>query len=449
MKKSTIKLIAMLMAVVLMLPNFTGAGALNENEVDDGLLTWEEVEEIGRLEAPATKAYEEIMDAWTDEQGNTVYPDTFGGCYLDDNHNLVVKVVDNDMDIKAQMTELIKSPSAIQFEEATISYNDLCELKNQTLRTIAESGIKECSVGISQKNNTVEVRIIDPIANSCSVLQELDESVNVTYVNPTLQIDEFISNDAEQEPIISNSINASVTVYPGTQISSQAGRGTVGWYGTYKFGNESKNCILTAGHVVKSFMESGTDIKYASTVVLAGRYAESRSYATYTYLNQGDYDTNIYSVGDYGFIAYSNNISPSNKLVIGFSDGDYKLREIRKCLSETSELIEGKTVVNVFKGYGETGFRAATIISLDTIEFIDNSISKQIRNVVSVKNVNERFAKRGDSGTAIYYINGSNEPVLCGIFSGGDEEPTTIASSYYYFTPMNIIIDAGFTPKLS
>lgn len=35
MKKSTIKLIAMLLTVVLMLPNFAGAGALNENEVDE------------------------------------------------------------------------------------------------------------------------------------------------------------------------------------------------------------------------------------------------------------------------------------------------------------------------------------------------------------------------------------------------------------------------------
>lgn len=441
MKKSTIKLIAMLMAVVLMLPNFTGAGALNENEVDDGLLTWEEVEEIGRLEAPATKAYEEIMDAWTDEQGNIVYPDTFGGCYLDDNYMLVIKIADGDELLEQQIRDTVTDCGYLVFQEADISYSQLKELQKDVLEKGCSDGV--ISVSISQRDSVVDLHIRNENSKpgSRNTVKSNNQHIRITYVEESApcsntklsHLNTYISKAA---------IAANVSPFPGLTIQatngSFTGTGTIGWYGTYDFNGTPRDCILTAGHVVNGFIKLDANVTYSGITVVPSTYLEDRNYAFTSYGYDFNSSLNKYvNYGDAGYMTYKD-ILPTNKLIINERGTTVTI----ETWEVTRPALTGKTV---YKGKGVSGGTSSVVANTDlTFETNFNGKFMDVYGMVLLDDDYTVFGKDGDSGAPIYLLNSSGKPSLCGIFAGEG----SLVNREYYMTPTSLLRSAGFTPYL-
>lgn len=436
MKKSTIKLIAMLLTVVLMLPNFAGAGALNENEVDDGLLTWEEVEEIGRLEAPALKVYRELIAVWKDENGKAIFPDWYAGSYLDDNNMLSVKIAGDIKVYSDYIKNIVSNDDVLNFEEAALGYNELCELKENVLSHPDSKSAD--SIFVSVEDNAVIVE--------GSLESLISMSKDSVYNNPNIKCikKDFVHTDKVpvQSAINSLSTQAAGTVYPGEIIYNNAASGTLGWYGTYTFRGNSKPCILTAGHVIRGFIHGGDVKANPGTVLLSGGYLQYDYYFPYyiKYVCLDDSKSGATSRGDYGFMAYEN-ISPSNKIYIGSGE---QPRTVTDYLRNTDDLVVNQTLV--YKGYGVSGFKTATVKGKNVTWIYDRANEQTITDVVSVQG-DVAFGVNGDSGSPVYSWDSSgNSFTICGIFDGGTTYTST--TNTYYFTPMPLIVDAGFEPYI-
>lgn len=435
MKKSTIKLIAMLLAVVLMLPNFAGAGALNENEVDDGLLTWEEVEEIGRLEAPATKAYEEIINSWANEDGNITYPAAYGGCFLDTNYRLVVNLVNNNAELRDEIISVVETDNIIEFRSVDISHNQLFSIQNTLTDYLPHC--KVISSCVSYVDNAVNVQVKSPgnVADALSIIAENSimpdsQHINISYVNDSV-FPETNENDFYLDMPISNAalVAAAVSVNPGELIYSTKGSetGTLGWYGKFKFNGSSSYtpCILLAGHVAEAIYRLGGGVKAGGTEVYPNsRFDDKNYYYSYLY---GDMELGCYS-GDYALLAYkAGSMTQSNKLDLGY-DSSATIIQFQRFTS----MLTGKSI---FKSYGKSGCTVGIVQGPATSELI--------RNLISVE-CSGRFCTEGDSGAPCYYTNSSGARVLCAFVTGYNKYDSSIS----YCTPLQVPYDAGFVPYM-
>ena len=406
MKKSTIKLIAMLLTVVLMLPNFAGVGALNENEVDDNIVSREEIDEIGRLEAPATKAYEEIMFSWMNDESEVQYPESFGGCYIDDDYNLAIKIVENDPELKAQICDIVTDCATVTFVETDISLNDLLYINRNLDTILPEMDIRQSMV--CQRTSTVEVGVHNEIES---------------YSIPSITIDSTYLEHLhffEADPS-----TPMVSLNPGNTIGNETG--TLGWYGTGYFGGTYKSCILTAGHVARE-LEGGNIVVNGSTVFYSNWW-NSTNYTSIYYPSTAGTTT----AGDYALLATT--LTPTNTVKLS----DTSSPKITKCMdSDIYIWLEGKTV---YKAFGVSGMKTAKVCAIDT-EAGKNEDGVIVTGLVSVEG--RSFCINGDSGAPVLMKNSSQVDMLCGIITSKSNN-----ISVCYFTPITLIVDnSGFTPYL-
>lgn len=434
MKKSTIKLIAMLLTVVLMLPNFAGAGALNENEVDDGLLTLEEIEEIGRLEAPATKAYEEIMYAWMDENGNVIYPDTFGGCYLNDDYQLVIKIVNNDLNLQKEISSIVTNSVILVFESTDISRNALLSLQANLRDMFPDKEIIQSGVSYADSAVYVDFKSNDAFINApTNDILFARNNVKHIKVNHSVEVPIDIPQEEYSNPYIDIPISraalTAINLNPGQLIYSSDYKytGTLGWYGTFNFNGKPRDCILVAGHVAKDMKEHGS-IKADGTVIFSSSRFDDKNY--YYTMEDVGMEAGYYR-GDYALLAYdSGSMNRSNS----FQRDNYAT-SITNCMSNNNiELLQGKTI---YKSYGISGTKMGTVESTSVERVL-------IANLFSVEVSSGQFCSEGDSGAPVCYTNSSAKLELCGIVTGYNPNNRYIS----YCTPIYIPCDKGFSPYL-
>ncbi len=418
MKKYRIKLIALFVAVALMLPSFTGAGALVESEVDDGLLTLEEIEEIGRLEAPATKAFEEINEAWTNAAGVICYPDSFGGAYITENYLLCVKVVQGNTTFVDEIVKIVTDPSVLVFEDTDISRNDLFALRDNLPEYVQQFDV--IGTGISLYDSSVNVYISEEsFAHAKQHSLKSHELQHITLI-PYKKGDRPTKN---------------TQLYLGNLLASSDGTGATGSYGSLGLygkcqfeGSVSQECILTAGHVAQIFRDNNVGMACGSKIVIPALWFRNASYCKTMYT--GGTDTYGYYYGDWAVICYRD-LEKTNYVQITKTSYQHITHEMSAGIDE----LFGKSV---FKSCGVSGYRKAKVANCGSqVTFPDGD---KVGSLVTVDSGS--FSTVGDSGATVYTTNGSGALAFCGIVTASD-------TSLCHFTPLSIIVEkTGFVPYL-
>ena len=207
--KRTLKIVSLCIAIVLLTQPLVAFDVVEPK--DDGTITLEEFKEISKLETPARKAYEEIVDSWIDESNTTQYPDDYGGCFIDDDYKLTVKLVNNSPELRKYILDVVANDSAVKFESTDISLSGL-----KTLQESATSELEkyDISSGISQRNSTVEITIYadDGVHNI---------AYNEVLSNPHINI-EFKETIEDTTKDTSNSLSDSMSVVPTSTAASTA-----------------------------------------------------------------------------------------------------------------------------------------------------------------------------------------------------------------------------------
>ena len=447
MKKYKFKFVALLVAVALMLPNFTGAGALVENEVDDGLLTWEEVELTAQLESQAVEAHDELVAAWTIENGEICYPENFGGYYITDNYKLAVKIVNGDEEFMNQVLSIVSNPSSVEFETTDISYSELIDLNRRMPEYASSMNHSFVYSGINIESSTVLLGVKPSKGDKVRVSSN---DLPIPYYNHVSieYVDDLPSTEVNGiEPSSASAYHDGALL--GDKVESWGfahDYGSIGAYGYYDFNGDGKldknseACFATAGHIGFFAKYYATAIRVAGNIVIdQADVRDGDNYIKYVF---GSSEPNIEgyysSIGDYSFFRYQKNLSPTN-VVSGTG---------RKITAYNAANDLGK--VSVYKVGATTGLKVGKIENNDmSYAFVfDNSIPHEyadkkviVYNMIGVKGTG--FGEGGDSGGPVYTVSSSGL-CLCGLFDGEN-----VTRDMYVFTPMNIVCSGGqFEPYL-
>lgn len=251
---------------------------------------------------------------------------------------------------------------------------------------------------------------------------------------------------------------ASSSEIPGDLLSIGSGCGSLGWFGTYKFGTNPSpsKCYVTAAHVSRYAKENGYDIKVrANTLSPYNLVLTSNSL-----LNSGSnyYLDNLVipsnyeyarGYGDFGFVQYDSAILEQSSYARIGSNSRRLIRDYVKVPPLTEQ--------SIFKAVGNSIYIESTIKSIGDIysptawiELGSHSAPLTFYNMVTV-NVPDKsvygddamFCVEGDSGCPVFLIeNGVRS--FCGIVSGGCEYGGLKGEGY--FTSSYTLINAGFTP---
>lgn len=222
MKKN--KMVAITLLMVLILSNLSGVTALNES--DGGQLTLEDIERIAMLEASAITTHQELIDAWTVEDDEVLYPDMFGGTYITDDYMLAVKLVDEDEELKAEIVSIVSNPNVLRFENTDISLLDLRKLNDTVSDLISDwDYISRCSyIDVKQSKIVIDLDVSDSASAQAIVPQsDLDSHivVNTSIVSDVAQIPQLTFPVDLFEPLdIVIHIAAAVAVKCGSKINT-------------------------------------------------------------------------------------------------------------------------------------------------------------------------------------------------------------------------------------
>lgn len=119
------------------------------------------------VEGIANDTFVDLIESWSDADGNTVYPDYYAGAYFDGSE-LVVLVTELTDEVKAGLSSIIDL-EGITIKEATYSFNELLAANDEIVSKMGPNSDDPFiaaiyGVGIYQKENVVHVdlNIEDP-----------------------------------------------------------------------------------------------------------------------------------------------------------------------------------------------------------------------------------------------------------------------------------------------
>lgn len=326
----------------------------------------------------ASVAYDELMASFVTAYTNSdemIYPDYYGGSYINDVGQLVVLVTED-----SQEASVLSDNANIIYESCTYSYNELLSVMNE----LNSYKFRRSNNAIASNFN--EFGIYDSENRIIVKLDNLsDESIQ-----------EFKENVCDSDAIIFEQgygpVNAEVNVNAGSAISYSDGSASVG----YRVKRNDTVGFVTAGHAADSV---GKSITYNGT-----------TFASCVATQQGG------SV-DAAFCAITNsNYTPTNTLS-GTSN----------TLSTTiSEPGEGTTINKIGMTTGHTSGKV--LCTNATATFTSGAT---LTNLTSA----DYNSAAGDSGGVVYsYISSSNTRLTLGIHTGASNDGIT-----RYFTKANQI----------
>lgn len=195
-------------------------------------------------ESRAFNTYMALLTEWCEDKDNisdltAVFPDYYGGCYINENHDFVIQIVGSIDDAISDLKSFIDTDSVI-FEEVKYSYNTLLEEKNRisgemmTMKTKTSEMIT--AVGIAGKENSIILYADSNKMNSyksskSNMLDGITEFENVI-------ID---STSTETEP---NNLDSGMA-YPGDMGSTSNAVFSAGFWCTDLLGRLG---IITSAH---------------------------------------------------------------------------------------------------------------------------------------------------------------------------------------------------------
>ena len=350
---------------------------------------------------------------------NQIYPDYYGGSYVNEKNEYVVLLTDNTKTCQEHIHNLYGSTKLIILP-ALHSYNELYELKNVVTNRIVEL-----------KNNVILSIQLDTLLNSY-VGVGIDEENNELFVDiidvTNEKIELFKEHICDSELIVFNECkdeleDASIaTIYPGGCVMVK-NKGewfnmSVGFRakklntnGTYSFG------FVTAGHGA----DIGDDVCY---------YIQSTASAYYlgTVMN-----SQVSGSVDAAFIAIDINNYPISTFAF-YTDKNGGTSGTRDEISTTHYFIAAAQGTTVIKN-GITTYRTEGKVITTSYDYISSTTGNTITDAVKADYVSDH----GDSGGIVYgKSGGSVDYLVAGIESAFYKGFLGIGSYSVYIKVSNI-----------
>lgn len=310
----------------------------------------------------AAVTYERLISSFPSTRSNSgekLYPDYYGGSYINDNGQLVVYVTD-----ETARPEVLSDNTDVIYKPCTYSYNELVSVMDDL------NDYKFSNSDDSIANNFNEFGLYD--SENCVIvkLDELSEE----------RIQEFKEKVSDSDAIEfeqgNGPINTEVNVTAGSAISYSGGSASVGY--RVKRGNTVG--FVTAGHAANSV---GKSIQYNGTTFATCQVTQQRGNA------------------DAGFCAITNSSYTPTNTLSGTSN----------TLSTTISEPGVGTVIN--KIGRSTGHTSGKILSTNVTATFTSGAT--ISNLTTA----DYTSAPGDSGCVVYsYISSTNTRLTLGIHTG-------------------------------
>ena len=278
--------------------------------------------------AEATIGYTKLMD-YFGTRGITidpVYPDEYGGAYIDSNDNLVVQVVEkantDDGDFSFERLSEITGLQTFKIQEVKYSFNELIKARNdvgsfipkidletgklkdlpQEKASLYQSEIVETS--IDQKNNSVVV-LMDDISR-----ESTDEFREIVSNAPFLKFEVA----SEERPALQSSYSSG-----SGWLNPDTTKGSIGFpatYGTHSGFVTAYHCTVGGMNTIDGW-DYGTRIHGSSTL----DYAFIENQGSVHTITRSLYDTTkSLSSGMYAYLAEGSDVGRTGR-ASGYSSG--------------------------------------------------------------------------------------------------------------------------------
>ncbi len=337
--------------------------------------------ELEKKQADANRKYNILLDQWRDDDRNIVYPDYYGGGYLDDNKSFVMNITEPEEQVRTNFEGII-SLDNITFKQVKYSYSTLLSKQKELTAKMKELGeicqAEIIGVGVVSNGNglLVQVKVQD--------FEKRKEDLHRNIKNALGGFENIILESC------SGIEECSTTLYLGTKIlnynsleASWSGRSIGLWCKV-----DNKIGILTSPH---NSIKEGDNIYISSNSVFG--------VATTPYYN---------NLIDAVFIERTNaNYTYTNKV------NGWDVQLVDDSYSTLPDSLENTTVYA--EGY-TTGNISGTIksIAYDTSKFTDNVLTTAQCNL-------------GDSGGVVFVdSNGNGRYLMAGLIRakvGTDDVP--------------------------
>jgi len=374
MKKIT-KLIAVLALIAPIVAFSMPANAAEDKNMDVS------------VQESAAAAYDELMNSFPQSRatGEKIYPDYYGGSYINEKEQLIVYVTDLSF---VPLVASADNNDTVIYQVCEYSYNEL----NDVMDTINEYKFANSdsyiadnfhSYALLDAQNRVEVRLDE---YSEAKIQEFKDNVldsnMIVFVEANGSIEDLVNLDA------------------GCEINEGTYTGSIG----YRARRNGVDGIVTAGHVISA----GQTLYYDETNIAIGTCDVSFS-------GNGTYDAAFCSITNSSYTPTNTLWGTNNTLSTAISEPGV-----------------GTYVNKIGYASGHTGGNITS-----TNATIETTTGERRTNMVEVK----CYAAHGDSGGIFYsYVSSTNTRYTLGIVSAGD-------GTYTYYSKANVINNALGTSR--
>ena len=248
---------------------------------------------------PALEAYNTLYASFAmDDFGDYIFPDEYGGEYINDNNQLVILLVDRTNELEESYAARCggNENDVVQFQDAEFSLNDLISLQKDMRNSYAEMGVQLTSIDCIENQIDVYVPEDSPlIAQTFTRAKSAKESALSTYFNDAVNIivsneDDYVSPQAAPAAYeLSNEARAT-NAYGGWFMKNSVGTVTAGFCGTYNGYAAVVSCghDMTVGDTMSRVNAYGTTLDSSFGTVSKKQYA-NRGYGDYSIVTLSGY----------------------------------------------------------------------------------------------------------------------------------------------------------------
>ncbi len=348
-------------------------------------------------QSEALQAYEKLWNTFKmDSNGCPIYPDEYGGEYIDGN-TLYVWLVDLTEELKEQYHSICDYSGNVEFLNARYSLNELDALKEKVMELPLEYHITGCVA--DRRENKLRIYLLE---RQEYIFHDLDHVLGGT---------EYIVEEGNYATLCSTNLCL------GNSLGiPNIGTFTLGTCGTYN----SQPAILTAGHCVPG---PNVSIRYGDT--LGTVFATSQiSHCAYQ------------SLGDFAIATIDSsqqlNFVTTNVLQPLFSPSTI-----------SGVLFSGWAPVgtNLYAYGKETHLVSGTVSQIGVVQYVEvNPIEHvDVNGVIQVTPYSTNI-DQGDSGGPVFCNDLYMGNLFLGTLTGHDDY-------YFYYSPVSYAESEGFTVK--
>lgn len=166
-----------------------------------GIQAYAVSDEAREKESAAFDIYMAMLTEWCPDKDNVsdlnaVFPDYYGGSYINDDHDFVIQIVGSVDEAAADLSRFIDTGKVI-FEEVRYSWNELNAEADRISAEMRTAGTKAAetvsTVGVDGKNNAL-------LIYTSGDLDGVTDFENVTVVNTAANIAEATDGEAQSAP---------------------------------------------------------------------------------------------------------------------------------------------------------------------------------------------------------------------------------------------------------